>query len=68
MSQTTFACSRVPGKSTCSVQITGDKTHVVAAAKSHLESDHGHKDPKLEQKIASAVDEPDGNTAYSTWV
>lgn len=67
MSQTTFQCSRVPHERTCSVQITGDRQHVVDAATSHRAQVHNHDDPDLETKVGNAVDEPDGETPYATW-
>jgi predicted small metal-binding protein len=69
MSQKTFACSRVPEGETCSLQITGDdKSHVVSAAKHHLETVHRNTDPDLETKVGNAVDEPSAETPYSTWI
>ena len=69
MSRTLFDCGRVPGQ-TCSVQISGERAEVLAAAKHHLESFHKRADEgDLDQKIAKAVDEPAAEpTPYNTWV
>jgi hypothetical protein len=66
MPRTVFDCARVPGK-TCTLQIIGDKKDVLAAAKQHLVSAHGHKNNKqLDENLATVVD--DHAKRYATWI
>jgi hypothetical protein len=68
MSRTVFDCARVPGD-TCSVQMIGERDDVLAAAKQHLVSAHGHDDnANLEQNVANVVDSHQQATLYSTWI
>lgn len=65
MSRTVFDCARVPAD-TCSVQISGDRDEVLAAAKQHLISTHGHEDNgTLEQNVTKVVD--DHQKPYDSW-
>ena len=68
MSRTVFDCARVPGD-TCSVQIIGDRDDVLAVAKQHLVSAHGHEDNStLDQNVSAVVDAHQQATPYSSWV
>jgi Protein of unknown function (DUF1059) len=68
MSRTVFDCARVPGD-TCSVQMIGERDDVLAAAKQHLVSAHGHEDsPNLDQNVTSVVDGHQQATPYASWV
>jgi hypothetical protein len=68
MSRTVFDCARVPGES-CSVQMIGDRDDVLAAAKQHLVSAHGHvDDSNLDQNVTTVVDGHQQQTPYSSWV
>ncbi|HTP20985.1 MAG TPA: DUF1059 domain-containing protein [Solirubrobacteraceae bacterium] len=68
MSRTVFDCARVPGD-TCSVQMIGERDDVLAAAKQHLVSAHGHEDnSNLQQNVANVVDTHQQATPYSTWI
>ena len=67
MSRTVFDCARVPGD-TCSLQLIGERDDVLAAAKQHLVSTHGHADdPKLAQNVTTVVDGHQQATPYSSW-
>jgi hypothetical protein len=69
MAETVFACDRVPTGKTCSVQIVGERDHVIAAAKDHLSSTHGRAgEANLHENVSNAVDEKDAPTPYATWV
>ncbi|MFZ0973665.1 MAG: hypothetical protein WAN22_15650 [Solirubrobacteraceae bacterium] len=62
-SQSVFECARVPVGDTCSVQLSGERDHVVAAAKQHLVS-HGHtNDDQLHANVTRAVDQQE----YDAW-
>jgi predicted small metal-binding protein len=66
MARTVFDCARVPGK-TCTLQLIGDKSDVLAAAKQHLVTAHGMTDgPDLEQNVTKVVD--DHVKRYGTWI
>ncbi len=68
MANTTFNCARVPEADTCSLQLSGERTDVLEAAKQHLASTHKNKAPNLEQKIQTVLDKAEpGTTPYSTW-
>jgi Protein of unknown function (DUF1059) len=68
MSRTVFDCARVPGD-TCSVQMIGERDDVLAAAKQHLVSAHGHQDdPSLDQNVTTVVDGHQQATPYSSWI
>ena len=68
MSRTVFDCARVPGD-TCSVQMIGERDDVLAAAKQHLVSTHGHEDnSNLKQNVTNVVDTHQQATPYSTWI
>lgn len=61
--QSVFECARVPVGDTCSVQLSGERDHVVQAAKQHLVS-HGHaNDDQLDTNVTRAVDDQD----YDSW-
>ena len=66
MARTVFDCARVPGD-TCSVQMTGERDHVVEAAKHHMIAVHDHKDgDALETNVKNALEEEP--TPYASWV
>jgi hypothetical protein len=68
MSRTVFDCARVPGD-TCSVQMIGERNDVLAAAKQHLVSAHGHDDDSnLDQNVTNVVDSHQQETPYSSWI
>ena len=68
MSRTVFDCARVPGD-TCSVQMIGERDDVLAAAKQHLVSAHGHDaNGNLDQNVTNVVDSHNSATTYSTWI
>ena len=62
-SQSVFECARVPVGNTCSVQLSGERDHVVEAAKQHLVS-HGHaNNEQLHTDVTRAVDQQE----YDSW-
>jgi hypothetical protein len=68
LSRTTFDCARVPGKKRCSLQMTGEKKDVLAAAKQHLVSAHGHEaGAQLNKNVSKVLDDHEQTTPYSTW-
>ncbi|HUJ33945.1 MAG TPA: DUF1059 domain-containing protein [Solirubrobacteraceae bacterium] len=68
MTRTVFDCARVPGE-TCSIQISGERDDVLQAAQEHLVSAHGMtRDGKLEQNVATVVDEHRQTTLYGSWL
>ena len=68
MSRTVFDCARVPGD-TCSVQMIGERDDVLAAAKQHLVSAHGHEDnSNLDENVTNVVDSHQQATTYATWI
>lgn len=68
MAETVFHCARVPEGDTCSVQIAGERDHVVEAAHDHMVSAHGMQPgDDLTAKVKRVVDEPPGPQKYGTW-
>jgi hypothetical protein len=68
MAETVFQCARVPEEKTCSVQIAGERDHVVQAAHDHMVSAHEMQPgDDLTHRVNRVVDEPPGPQKYGTW-
>lgn len=68
MAEAVFKCARVPEGETCSVQITGERSHVVQAAHDHMVSAHGMEaGDDLTARVNRVVNEPAGPQKYGTW-
>lgn len=66
MARTVFDCARVPGE-TCSLQMIGEKSEVLPAAKQHLVSAHNHtNDDQLHQNVNTALEQH--AEPYASWI
>ena len=62
-----FDCARVPGETSCSVKIIGERDDVLQAAHDHVVATHGvPADRDLQQYVAQAVDEHQAKP-YGMW-
>ena len=67
MATVVFDCARVPGGTTCSVKIIGDRDDVLKAAHDHLVATHGlPADSDLHQNVKRVVDEHQAEP-YGMW-
>jgi Protein of unknown function (DUF1059) len=66
MARTVFDCARVPGD-TCSLQMIGEKSEVLPAAKQHLVTAHAQTDnDELHQNVSTALQEH--AEPYASWI
>ena len=67
MATVVFDCARVPGETSCSVKIIGERDDVLQAAHDHLVATHGvSADSDLQQNVKRAVDEHQAEP-YGMW-
>jgi hypothetical protein len=67
MATVVFDCARVPGETSCSVKIIGERDDVLQAAHDHLVATHGvSADSDLRQNVTRAVDEHQAQP-YGMW-
>ncbi len=67
MATVIFDCARVPGETSCSVKIIGERDDVLQAAHDHLVATHGLAEGSdLKQNVTRVVDEHQSKP-YGMW-